>query len=204
MPSRSRRSRRATAWRSSCTSRTSFVRVLHVPRRRSARVTSRYANVRFVPGAQRDARARRRIVSLDAAGDHVDHESDAWAPVEIAEEHRLLRHAFETLNERNRRLLYLRDIEGLPYDDLAIRLGTSEQGARQAVARARRGLRVAFEGIVGGTLAVLWWLRSRIVSRLDQLHPAANLAMNTVLVAVLSAGAVLGGGALQTRAAAGT
>lgn len=148
-------------------------------------------------------RARRRVVSIDAVGDHADPFDDVVFPMELREEHRHVRDAFGLLNERHREILYLREVEGAAYPDLAAKLGVSEQGARQVVARARRGLRHALESVTGGTLAVLWWIRTRLTSRADSAHPIAALAMNTLLVAALSAGAAYARAPIDPRVVAG-
>lgn len=61
----------------------------------------------------------------------------------IADEHADVREAFAVLKDRDRDLLWMRDVVGLPYSDLAGRLKLSEGALRIAVMRARQRLEEA-------------------------------------------------------------
>lgn len=58
----------------------------------------------------------------------------------IADEHSDVRDAFGRLKTRDRELLWMRDVVGLPYSDMAIRLGMTEGALRIGVMRARQRL----------------------------------------------------------------
>ena len=61
----------------------------------------------------------------------------------IADEHADVRVAFAVLRERDRELLWMRDVVGLPYADMAGRLKLSEGALRIGVMRARQRLEEA-------------------------------------------------------------
>ncbi len=63
--------------------------------------------------------------------------------LEAADDHYEIRMAFLTLTERDRELLWMRDVIGLEYRDMSGRLMLSEGGIRIAVMRARRRLEEA-------------------------------------------------------------
>jgi RNA polymerase sigma factor (sigma-70 family) len=58
----------------------------------------------------------------------------------IADEHADVRVAFALLKDRDRDLLWMRDVVGLPYSDISGRLKLSEGALRIAVMRARQRL----------------------------------------------------------------
>lgn len=65
------------------------------------------------------------------------------SPEEVSierEEHGRIRAAMSQLPPKDRQLLWLREVEGLDYDDLATRLGSSPGAVRVACHRARRRL----------------------------------------------------------------
>lgn len=64
--------------------------------------------------------------------------------VVVKEEHTHIRLAMEQLTLRDRELLWLREVEGLEYDEIGTRLGTTAGTVRVAVHRARRRLEEAF------------------------------------------------------------
>ena len=64
-------------------------------------------------------------------------------PEEISiegEEHRRIRFALSLLSARDRELLWLREVEGLEYDEIATRFGATSGTIRVACHRARRRL----------------------------------------------------------------
>jgi RNA polymerase sigma-70 factor (ECF subfamily) len=68
-------------------------------------------------------------------------------PEEISmegDEHRRIRIALENLSPKDRELLWLREVEGLEYDDIARRLGATPGTVRVACHRARRRLEAAY------------------------------------------------------------
>ena len=64
--------------------------------------------------------------------------------VMVKEEHVHIRAAMDLLTARDRELLWLREVEGLDYEDIGVRLGTSVGTVRVACHRARRRLEEAF------------------------------------------------------------
>lgn len=64
--------------------------------------------------------------------------------VMIGFEHDLIRQALATLSTRDRELLWLREVEGLEYDEISTRLGSSVGTIRVACHRARKRLEEAF------------------------------------------------------------
>ena len=60
------------------------------------------------------------------------------------DEHRRIRLALENLSPKDRELLWLREVEGLEYDDIARRLGATAGTVRVACHRARRRLEAAY------------------------------------------------------------
>lgn len=71
-----------------------------------------------------------------------DDPSDAMV---IADEHQSVRLAFQSLKTRDRELLWLRDVVGLEYSDIAGRFRMREGAIRIAVMRARQRLEEALE-----------------------------------------------------------
>lgn len=84
-------------------------------------------------------RRREPLASLDREEMH-DDPSDA---VVISDEHAEVRRAFATLRPHDRELLWMRDVVGLGYGDIAGRLRMREGAIRVAVMRARQRLEVA-------------------------------------------------------------
>jgi RNA polymerase sigma-70 factor (ECF subfamily) len=69
---------------------------------------------------------------------------DPWEHYAAHEKGDALRAAFDTLPDRGRRLVLLKDAAGYDYDDLAEAEGTTVQALRNAVSRARRHLRDSY------------------------------------------------------------
>ncbi len=67
--------------------------------------------------------------------------------VALAEEHRVIREALERLPERDRQLLWLREVEGLSHAEIGGRLGAATGAVRVALHRARRRLEAAYEEV---------------------------------------------------------
>jgi RNA polymerase sigma-70 factor (ECF subfamily) len=60
------------------------------------------------------------------------------------DEHRRVRIALATLSPKDRELLWLREVEGLEYDEIAHRLGATAGAVRVACHRARRRLEAIY------------------------------------------------------------
>ena len=68
-------------------------------------------------------------------------------PEEISmegDEHRRIRVALSGLTPKDRELLWLREVEGLEYEDIATRLGATAGTVRVACHRARRRLEALY------------------------------------------------------------
>jgi RNA polymerase sigma factor (sigma-70 family) len=63
----------------------------------------------------------------------------------LADEHAAVRRAFSGLKQRDRDLLWMRDVVGLPYGDIAGRFKLGEGAIRIAVMRARQRLEEALK-----------------------------------------------------------
>lgn len=109
---------------------------------------------RFEPWFWRIARSKyydeiRRIKRPVAP--QLDHDQMHDDPSDLAvlsDEHAAVRRAFEILRPRDRELLWMRDVVGLGYPEIAGRLTLKEGAVRIAVMRARRRLEEAYtEGV---------------------------------------------------------
>lgn len=77
----------------------------------------------------------------------VDAEVSPSTPEEtaiIADEHVRIREAMKQLTPRDRELLWLREVEGLSYEDIGSRLGSAVGTVRVACHRARQRLEEAY------------------------------------------------------------
>lgn len=68
----------------------------------------------------------------------------------LSEEHSRIRVALAALTERDRQLLWLREVEGLEYDEIGSRIGATVGTVRVACHRARKRLEEEFRRIEGG------------------------------------------------------
>jgi RNA polymerase sigma-70 factor, ECF subfamily len=73
------------------------------------------------------------------------------AAVLLGQRKRLLREALALVPERERLALVLRDVQGLPTQDVARMLGTTEVTVRTQVSRGRLRLKRILDGMVKGT-----------------------------------------------------
>lgn len=105
-------------------------------------------------------RATRHMVVVPSPGaEHADlgrGPEDHAVGVDVA---RNLHVKLQTLSQRDRRALWLRDAEGLPVPDVARDLGLTEGSARVLLTRARHRLRASYQGLAGVALA--GWIRLR-------------------------------------------
>ncbi len=69
--------------------------------------------------------------------------------VGLADEHRLVRAALEALTTRDRQLLWLREVEGLSYEEIGGRLRAATGTVRVACHRARQRLDEAYQRLTG-------------------------------------------------------
>lgn len=103
---------------------------------------------RFEPWFWRVARSKfydhlRRKRRPPAAAERDVSYDDPVERVLVSDEHRLVRDAFAALRPRERELLWMRDVIGLEYAEIARRLPLQEGAIRIAVMRARRKLKEA-------------------------------------------------------------
>lgn len=150
-------------------------------------------------------RARSRVVPSDELPDRPAGDSDPVVPLEQAEERRALRTALAQMSERHRELLLLRDLHGVSYDELASRLGVSEEGARAVLFRARRGLRERFIAASRAMAALALWLRGRLQGRarraanaVSAIQPVGLALSQAVTACTVAAALALAGGAIAT------
>ena len=68
--------------------------------------------------------------------------------VVAAEEHQAIREALAQLTDRDRTLLWLREVEGLSYREIGNRLGAATGAVRVRCHRARRRLEETYENLV--------------------------------------------------------
>lgn len=85
------------------------------------------------------------VARARAPGEGVD------ATVLLVQRRRLLREALAQVPERERLALVLRDVQGLPTDEVARMLGTTEVTVRTQVSRGRLRLKRLVDGMVKGT-----------------------------------------------------
>lgn len=84
-------------------------------------------------------RERRRYVGIDSR-EVIEHQAPATSDGEGSAEElgRLARRAIESLPEREREVIHLREVEGMPFAEVARVVGISEAAARMAASRARQ------------------------------------------------------------------
>jgi RNA polymerase sigma-70 factor (ECF subfamily) len=111
-----------------------------------------------------------------------------------------LREALRTLSPRDRMLLQLRDVDGVPIAHIAERLRTSDNTARQQIHRARRRLASAFLARGGerrtGLLALVGGKARELARRAAYPVDAASPATPGLLAALSPLVAVVVGGGL--------
>lgn len=88
---------------------------------------------------------RKRRTTAPRPGERDEMFDDPEDLMLLADEHASVRRAFRTLKDRDRELLWLRDVVGLPYDEIAGRFVLREGAVRIAVMRARQRLEEALE-----------------------------------------------------------
>ncbi len=96
--------------------------------------------------ARRQARQRRRLERIHEDGAANAHAEPASASLERAEEQALARRALDSLGDRDREALLLRE-EGLGYDEIAAALELSVGSVGTTLSRARRRLMESYEAL---------------------------------------------------------
>jgi RNA polymerase sigma-70 factor (ECF subfamily) len=111
--------------------------------------------IRITVNACRDAarqRQRRRdtFVEIDEP-EAIDESADPYAGVARDQERLILQKALDTLPEKERLAILLRDVEGLSTAEVASLLHSSETTVRSQVSRGRLRLKAAINRLMGGT-----------------------------------------------------
>ena len=83
------------------------------------------------------SRGRRRSVGLAEVPDPVAPQPDAYHDAERAQQREIVRRGLGCLGEKERAALVLRDVEGLPAEEVARRLACSKATVRSHIANAR-------------------------------------------------------------------
>ena len=130
-------------------------------------------------------RVARGIVSSErVAARAVDHRPLPDEIVEDATDRQLAIDALRQLRPRYRRIVALREIDGVSYEAIAESEGTSVEAVRGSLRRARLALRLAFSQMGGGVSAVFGF---ELVRRLrDRLADAAHRFETPASMAALS------------------
>jgi RNA polymerase sigma-70 factor (ECF subfamily) len=110
--------------------------------------------VRITVNVCRDAartqqRRRHTFLQIDPP-ETVDETADAYTDLIQKQERLVLRKALETLPEKERLAILLRDIEGLSTAEVASILRSSETTVRSQVSRGRLRLKTAIDRLMGG------------------------------------------------------
>ena len=94
-------------------------------------------------------RKRRRVVSLEAASNARSLGPSPYAQLATLERWRLVERALETIPERERDAIVLRDLEGLETAEVAGILGTNESTVRSQISKGRLKIRQFIESQAG-------------------------------------------------------
>jgi RNA polymerase sigma-70 factor (ECF subfamily) len=110
--------------------------------------------IQITVNACRDAlrhRQRRRNTFIEIDGpETIDESPDPYTNVARDQERLILQKALETLPEKERLAILLRDVEGLSTAEVASLLHSSESTVRSQVSRGRLRLKAAIDGRMGG------------------------------------------------------
>lgn len=96
-----------------------------------------------------DRKGRRAAANLplDAVEEQAAAGSSGYEPIEGRERLQWVRRLFNSLPERQRSVMQLRDIEGKSYREIAAVMGWSEDQVKVTLFRARRAIRTQYEKI---------------------------------------------------------
>jgi RNA polymerase sigma-70 factor, ECF subfamily len=110
--------------------------------------------IQITVNACRDAgrqKQRRRDTFVDVeTPETIDESADPYADVARKQERLVLQKALETLPEKERLAIVLRDVEGLSTAEVASLLHSSEPTVRSQVSRGRLRLKAAIDRLMGG------------------------------------------------------
>jgi RNA polymerase sigma-70 factor (ECF subfamily) len=99
--------------------------------------------------ARHQQHRRHTFVQVDPP-EAVDETADVYAGLVQKQERLVLRKALDTLPEKERLAIVLRDIEGLPTAEVASILQSTETTVRSQVSRGRLRLKTAIDRLMGG------------------------------------------------------
>jgi RNA polymerase sigma factor (sigma-70 family) len=121
--------------------------------------------------------------------DRVDGVEETHAAVERRARFHAVVSDIDTLPERQRRALVLRELEGRSYDEIAAALGVSGDGVRQLLNRARNAMRAAAGAVVPPAL-IARMAASQAGPRIAELIDPPGTALMAKATAAVAAGAV--------------
>lgn len=143
-------------------------------------------------------KSQRRVYLADRVPEKPDPSGDPAASVGRLETRRSVRQALARLGDRHRRVLILREMQDVGYEDIGSELGLTAEGARSIAFRARRLLMerlvAAGEGLSGLVFGVRLrsrnlWLRARF--GLDSADAGMMVGFQSGLGAMLAIGLIL-------------
>lgn len=111
--------------------------------------------IRITVNVCRDAargRQRRRALIDGSSPEAIDRAAGPYDGLAQKEERLLLRKALETLPEKERLAVLLRDVEGLSTPEVASILNSSDTTVRSQISRGRVRLKDAIDRMIGGAL----------------------------------------------------
>ncbi len=103
-----------------------------------------------------------RVRFTDEVPEHVDAQADPAAEVVRRESRRNVRRALAKLGDRNRRVIYLREVREAEYEEIGSEFGVSAEGARTIAFRARRVLKEHLAAVGEGFSGILISVRVRL------------------------------------------
>lgn len=115
----------------------------------------------------------KKAVLVDRLPDYPDDRSDPAADLERKETESNVRLAMAGIARRDTRVLYLREVEGLEYNQLGSELGLTAEGVRTVAFRARALLRERLRSLGEGLSAVIVGIRVRVRQGLTKGRRAA-------------------------------
>lgn len=118
-------------------------------------------------------------------------ESGPHERVETSEEHEMVAQALQTLKQRHRDVLLLREVEGLSYADIARRLNVSQSAVETLLFRARRRLREQYGKAVFVPSTFLVPIRAALLRGAAPLVGGPPAAAKIAVIAAVAGAATL-------------
>jgi RNA polymerase sigma-70 factor (ECF subfamily) len=107
-------------------------------------------------------RRQKKQIPTEVLPDTPDESADPARLAERAETRRAVRRAMRQVGERHRKLLFLREIEGVDYEEIREELGLSSAGTRAVLFRARRAMRDQLAAVGEGMAAFVAGLQIKV------------------------------------------